>query len=141
MIIGIDFDGTCVTHEFPKIGKSIGAERVLRRLVDAGHKLILFTMRSDRPEVSSDDPTIHAVAGNYLTDAVNWFKERNIPLWGVNENPEQKNWTDSPKPYCHIYIDDAALGVPLLHSNNGRPFVCWDRVELILEKQGILKTL
>ena len=25
MIIAIDFDGTCVTHEYPKIGKDIGA--------------------------------------------------------------------------------------------------------------------
>ena len=25
MIIAIDFDGTCVTDEFPKIGKDIGA--------------------------------------------------------------------------------------------------------------------
>lgn len=25
MIIAVDFDGTCVTHEFPKVGKDIGA--------------------------------------------------------------------------------------------------------------------
>lgn len=25
--INIDFDGTCVTHEFPNVGKSIGAEK------------------------------------------------------------------------------------------------------------------
>jgi len=25
MEICIDFDGTCVTHEFPKVGKDIGA--------------------------------------------------------------------------------------------------------------------
>jgi hypothetical protein len=138
MIIGIDFDGTCVTHEFPKIGISIGAERVLRRLVDAGHRLVLFTMRSDRPEVSSDDPTIHAEQGDYLTDAMNWFKERNIPLWGINENPEQKSWTDSPKAYCHLYIDDAALGVPLVHPAGERPFVWWETVEIMLEYMGVL---
>jgi len=33
-------------------------------------------MRSDIEEVFSEDDTIHKVAGNYLTDAVNWFKER-----------------------------------------------------------------
>ena len=26
MYIGIDFDGTCTTHDFPKVGKDIGAE-------------------------------------------------------------------------------------------------------------------
>ena len=47
MTINIDFDGTCVTHEFPNVGKSIGADKVLKRLVDNGHHLILFTMRSE----------------------------------------------------------------------------------------------
>jgi predicted mannosyl-3-phosphoglycerate phosphatase (HAD superfamily) len=46
MIIAVDFDGTCVTHEYPRIGRDIGAAPVLKRLTDAGHKLILWTMRS-----------------------------------------------------------------------------------------------
>ena len=48
MKIGIDFDGTCVTHEYPKIGKDIGAVPVLKELVEKGHKLILNTMRSGK---------------------------------------------------------------------------------------------
>ena len=64
MTINIDFDGTCVTHEFPSVGKSIGAEKVLKRLVDNGHQLILFTMRSDRKESKPViDPTIQNVTG------------------------------------------------------------------------------
>ena len=35
MEICVDFDGTCVTHEFPKVGKDIGAVPVLKKLVDA----------------------------------------------------------------------------------------------------------
>lgn len=46
MVIAVDFDGTCVTHEFPKIGKDIGAIPVLRKLVEKGHQIILYTMRS-----------------------------------------------------------------------------------------------
>lgn len=42
MEICIDFDGTCVTHEYPKIGKDIGAVPVLKRLIETGNKLILF---------------------------------------------------------------------------------------------------
>ena len=45
MVIAVDFDGTCVTHAFPKIGEDIGAVPVLKRLVKAGHKIILYTMR------------------------------------------------------------------------------------------------
>ena len=61
MILNIDFDGTVVTHAFPEIGDDIGAVPVLKALVENGHQLILFTMRSDNKD------------GNYLTQAVNWF--------------------------------------------------------------------
>lgn len=137
-IIGIDFDGTCVIHQFPQIGGGIGAEKVLRELICRGHKLILFTMRSDIENPISDQDGIHPVGGMYLTDAVNWFKEREIPLWGINENPEQKTWTHSPKPYCHIYIDDAALGIPLVYGEHERPFVDWNEVHSMLIKRGLI---
>jgi hypothetical protein len=48
MIIGIDFDGTCVTHEFPYVGKETGAADALKTLAGMGHKLVLFNMRSDK---------------------------------------------------------------------------------------------
>ena len=50
MIIAVDFDGTCVTHDFPKVGKNIGAEIVLKKFTDKGHKIILYTMRSHPSE-------------------------------------------------------------------------------------------
>jgi hypothetical protein len=53
--ICIDFDGTCVTHEFPKVGKDIGAAPVLKELTEKGHRLILFTMRSDKSDVTVHD--------------------------------------------------------------------------------------
>lgn len=31
-IIGIDFDGTVVTHDFPKIGKDIGARACIEKI-------------------------------------------------------------------------------------------------------------
>ena len=124
MYIAIDFDGTCVTHDYPRIGKEIGATEVLKRLVEAGHKLILNTMRSDKE----------------LQDAVNWFKKNGIELYGVNENPAQKRWTNSPKVYAHMYIDDAALGCPLINAPelSNRPFVDWDSIDLQLIQKGII---
>lgn len=113
MEICIDFDGTCVTHGYPKVGKDIGAIPVLKALVEAGHKLILFTMRSGEP----------------LKDAVKWFSDNNIPLYGINKNPTQHQWTSSPKAYGQLYIDDAALGVPLTYPEEGRPYVDWYKVE------------
>ena len=140
MEICIDFDGTCVTHEFPKVGKDIGAVPVLKKLVAAGHNLILFTMRSDIEEVTSNDYGIHKQAGEYLTDAVNWFIDNYIPLHGVNVNPTQHTWTKSPKAYGQLYIDDAALGCPLLYNPeiSDRPFVDWVKVEEMLKVIGVL---
>ena len=140
MDICIDFDGTCVTHEFPRIGEDIGAVPVLKELVAAGHKLILFTMRSDRKTKKKVEGEIVVVEENFLTDAVNWFAENGIALYGVQKNPKQRFWTSSPKAYGHLYIDDAALGCPLIldDPNSDRPYVDWPRIREILVESGIL---
>lgn len=139
MIIGIDFDGTCVTHEFPSIGKDVGAVPVLRELVRQGHRLVLFTMRSDIKVPISVDKNIHCVGGSYLSEALGWFRMNGIELWGIQSNPEQHSWTTSPKAYCNLYIDDAGLGCPLRYdlSVSERPFVNWDMVVDLLEDWGI----
>lgn len=125
MIIAIDFDGTCVTHDFPKVGKDIGAVPVLKALAEANHQLILWTMRSDNRVDGS----------NYLQDAVDWFEANNIPLYGIQRNPTQDEWTSSPKAYAQLYIDDAALGCPLKVDNtlSDRPFVDWEKVRRMLD--------
>lgn len=129
MIIAIDFDGTCVTHDFPKVGKDIGAAPVLQELVKAGHNLILNTMRSDGQK-----------AGDVLSDAEAWFGINGIPLYGVNENRQQKHWTSSPKVFAHVYIDDAALGCPVTSDPDmsDRPFVDWVEVRNLLLKTGAI---
>lgn len=123
VVIAVDFDGTCVTHDYPYIGSDIGAVPVLRELADAGYHLVLNTMRSGRLE----------------KDAVKWFKENDIPLYGVNCNPDQRSWTSSPKVYADLYIDDSALGIPLKTSpTSTRPFVDWVAVREILVSLGYL---
>lgn len=86
-IIGIDFDGTCVTDLYPYVGDNIGAASVLRKLADK-NLLILYTVRD----------------GKYLQDAVDWFRYNHIDLYSVNYNPEPVS--SSPKVYCDYYIDD-----------------------------------
>jgi len=141
MVFLIDFDGTCTTHNFPHVGKEIGAVPVLKRLVASGHKLILFTMRSDNTNKTiSADPVIKAVNGKFLTDAVNWFKSHDIPLWGVQKNPFQHTWTDSPKAFGDYMIDDIAIGTPLIHNTSisKQPFVDWVKMEVMLENMGLI---
>ena len=137
----VDFDGTMVSHEFPLIGKDIGAVPVLRKLVENGHKIILYTMRSDKKEVKSKDYNIHQKGGDYLTQAVNWCKTHKIPLYGIQTNPTQKNWTDSPKCYANNYIDDAAIGCPLKIDKkiSSRLFVDWVNMEKLLRDAGYIK--
>jgi hypothetical protein len=72
-------------------------------------------------------------SGEALDAAIKWFSDNGLPLYGVGENPTQKEWTTSKKCYAHIYIDDAALGCPLVKGENGeRDYVDWDAVEKIL---------
>ena len=142
MIIAVDFDGTCVTHEFPEVGKDIGAVPVLKELVKKGHKIILYNMRS-HPDKNNQGKTLSGgiISNDTLQDAIDWFKENEIPLWGINENPKQKEWTSSPKIYANIYIDDAALGIPLKYDEDGmifRPYVDWNRMRTLLKIKGVL---
>lgn len=122
--IAIDFDGTIVEHMFPKIGDPVpGAIRVIKKLQKAGHRIILFTMRS----------------GEYLEEATKYLFDNGVYLYGENTNPTQSKWTDSPKAYAHIYIDDAALGCPLeIAGKYNRPQVNWEEVEELLIARGVL---
>ena len=132
MVIGVDFDGTVVTHEYPQVGQDIGAIPVLKKLVENGHQLILNTMRS----------------GRELGDAIDWFKENGIELYGVGYNPTQARWTTSNKCYAELYIDDAGLGAPLSVMTTksddgdgipfGRPFINWGIVEEYLTNMGLI---
>lgn len=111
-IIAVDFDGTCVTVDFPRVGSDIGAEYVLKALVQNGSKIILFTMRGN----ANHDWLHNPLDTNILEDAKEWFAAHDIPLWGVNVNPlqEQDKWTDSPKPFADVIIDDYMACAPMV---------------------------
>jgi hypothetical protein len=131
----VDFDGTCVTHDFPFVGKDIGSVFVLKKLVEKGHKLILFTMRSHRPYIHPDGKP-----RDCLQEAIDWFAENDIPLYGINTNPTQHEWTDSPKAYGQLMIDDIAIGIPLKVDKklSPRPFVDWFYLELMLNANNLI---
>lgn len=123
-IIAVDFDGTCVEHDYPAVGMDVeGAVDVLRALNKRGHRIILYTMRS----------------GSKLDAAVKWFSDRKIDLWAVNRNPEQEEWTSSSKVFADLYIDDSALGCPIMFIDGvRRPVVKWAKVRTQLEFDGLL---
>lgn len=122
MIIAIDFDGTCVTHEYPGIGQDIGAVPVLKELVKAGHDLILYTVRD----------------GQRLEEAREWFRKNKIPLMDVNQN-RAAGWNTSAKVYADLYIDDSALGCPIKFMDGVRHhFIDWVKTRELLVREGIL---
>ena len=125
MKIAIDFDGTCVSHEYPLVGNDIGSIPVLKKLVESGNKLILYTMCS----------------GTTLIDAINWFKENDIQLYSIQKDKGQERWTTSNKCYAELYIDDAALGCPLIFDIeiSDRDFVDWKKVRELLVLSGYIK--
>lgn len=142
-IYAVDFDGTVVTHEFPKVGKDVPyAVETLQKIVAHGGKLILWTIRSNHtapPVFTGEDkhvlnPIIECDPDNYLDHAVKWFSDRKIPLWGIQRNPDQDKWTLSPKAYAHKYIDDAALGTYTMHDPKfaERPYVDWVIIDALL---------
>lgn len=119
--ICIDFDGTICEYKYPEIGEAVdGAIEVIKELQDAGHKIILHTMRS----------------GIRLDQAVEFCEENGITLYGINENKSQKHWTESPKIYGNFYIDDASICCPLVTPEKGKPYVDWEKVrEMLVEKE------
>lgn len=117
LIIAVDFDGTVVKHAFPFVGADVPhAVESLKALVEDGHKLVLYTMR----------------AGAFLAEAHKWFLDRGITLAGVQYAPGQTEWTASNKCYAQVYIDDAALGAPLIFEDDGRPYFDWIKGKAIL---------
>lgn len=99
MIIAVDFDGTIVEHEYPKIGKEkIFATETLRQFINDGHRLILWTVRE----------------GELLDEAVEWCRQRGVEFYAVNKDfPEEnisKNEQFSRKIKADVWIDDLNVG-------------------------------
>ena len=99
MTIAVDFDGTIVEHRYPEIGKELPfATATLRRLIEDGHKLILWSVRE----------------GQLLDDAVEWCRKRGVVFYAVNkdydEDTPEKNASYSRKLKVSMFIDDRNVG-------------------------------
>lgn len=99
MVIAVDFDGTIVEHEYPKIGEEIPfATETLRMLINDHHKLILWSVRE----------------GKLLDEAVEWCRERGVEFYATNRDyPEEttdNNNHFSRKLKADLFIDDRNLG-------------------------------
>ncbi len=140
LVIAVDYDQTCQAGNFPHVYTDIGAAPVLRRLIGNGHKIVLWTLRCDRLDKRPNDLGIEPISGLYLTEAINWFGDNGIPLYGINAHPLQKQLTDSPKVWADKIIDDRNIGTPLIYDSSIslEPYVNWRKVEQVLMEQNII---
>lgn len=116
MTIAVDFDGTIVTHEYPRIGRPIPfAIDTLKRLQEEDHhQLILWTVRE----------------GHLLDEAVEYCRSKGLEFYAVNTNfPEETEEYRGPRKLtADLWIDDRNLGglpdwgviYQMIHS--GKPF-------------------
>lgn len=96
MIIAVDFDGTIVEHEYPKIGRPIPfAIDTLLSLQKDGHILILWTVRD----------------GALLQEAIDYCAKRGLTFYAANKNyPEEDPAKASRKLTAELFIDDRNVG-------------------------------
>jgi hypothetical protein len=98
MVIAVDFDGTIVTHEYPKIGKEIPfAIETLLALQNCKehHQIILWTVRE----------------GQLLQEAVDYCHKKGLDFYAINKNhPDDDDTLQPRKIAADIYIDDHNFG-------------------------------
>ena len=95
--IAVDFDGTIVEHQYPKIGKDmLFAFETLKELQKHGALLILWTFRT----------------GEELDDAVEYCIEKGIEFYAVNKNYPEEVFDESisRKINADVFIDDKNVG-------------------------------
>lgn len=112
-IIAVDFDGTIVEHDYPRIGKEmLFAFSTLKALQAKGHKLILWTFRD----------------GDLLDEAVEYCKMNGVEFYAVNKSypEEQYDHSTSRKINADIFIDDRNVG----------GFLGWSKIWQTLHPEG-----
>lgn len=95
--IAVDFDGTIVDHQYPKIGKDLlFAFETLKELQKNGALLILWTFR----------------VGKELDEAVEYCLSKGIEFYAVNKNYPEEVYDDSisRKINADVFIDDKNVG-------------------------------
>ncbi len=97
LTIAVDFDGTIVEDEYPRIGRPIiFAFDTLKKLQLEGHRLILWTYRK----------------GRALEEAVKFCEANGVIFYAINQSfPEEEfDISHSRKIHADVFIDDRNIG-------------------------------
>ena len=113
-VIAVDFDGTLCEHMFPEIGEILEENQAvidkIREYKKNGAMILLWTCREDKVE------------RKYLSEAVAWCKEKNIPIDFANEYPNPGfsgfgigEMVPCRKIHADRYIDDRNMSIVEIH--------------------------
>lgn len=130
MTIYLDWDGTVVEHQYPKMGElNPGAVEVITRLHKARHIIIINTMRA---EIQGEIPEIEAMLPKIGLEFLG-----NNPYRLSKLEPHPFNMKEILKSRI-LCIDDIAEGIPLRNAvySNGK-MVDWKKLDEILKEHKI----
>lgn len=134
-IIQLDFDGTVVEHAYPRLGRyNPGSLEVVKKLHDAGHEIVLNTMRVELQSGLEFKKTLDFVVDNrrYIKDVISLsynYKKISPHPWILDELGKKE----------HIFIDDIAKGIPLIPAVMTRGYmVDWKTIEQQFIEKGVL---
>lgn len=141
--IYLDFDGTVVEHQYPNIGRAnFGCIEVLKKLQNAGHKIVLNTTRSEiSPEALQQAVEWFGKAWMFLVDSNEALKgEFDFALDGVLNYKMQPGLWDWQRFKAEgvIMLDDQCYGIPLKKAamSTGN-MVDWAALDIEFAKQGL----
>ena len=112
MVIYLDFDGTLVEHHYPIIGQpNPNCFEVLNKLIKAGHKIILNTLRVEFQDGTLEEAIRYVQKGLFKIEPKH---TANFKLEHTLEkiHPPEWNWDRHLAEKC-IYIDDICKGTPM----------------------------
>ena len=99
-VLAIDFDGTVVYDNYPKIGKlRPHAKEVINYFYDNDVQIIIWTCRYLEQDLSS---------------MIKFLKSNHIKYHEINKNSKiLQEFDPKPKIYYDLLIDDRAIGCPV----------------------------
>lgn len=148
MKIYLDFDATCVEHEYPKIGRcNFGCIEVLKKLQEARHEIVLNTYRADL-DAEENNGTLKAALNwingphrlfNYALSERYTFKLEPIEALPNKIFPTTWDWLFIKQEQV-MFIDDQAYRIPLkpCYTMDG-DMVNWHELNIQFVEHGLYK--
>ena len=143
MKIYLDFDGTIVEHQYPKMGKpNFGCIEVIKKLQDAGHEIILNSYRADCNDGTLEEAQ-KLLNEQYLKllknpELIDHFRIEPITKFARNKLIPSKWDMELFKTKNLMFIDDKSAGIPLKKAvwSHGL-MVDWDVIDAQFLEHGM----